>query len=305
MSPISSRPLSTGDTAIYAFLALAWGLSFLVQLQAVLAFGWIGAVTFRAFIAGFTLLLAARLLRKPLHFQAGWRPYAVVGATTVAIQLVGLSYAMPLIGTAMAAIIVATIPMFSMLIGQLWGVESITPQRLAGLLLGVVGIVMLVGFPAEPMTLSFFGGCAAALVACFSAAYGSNYAHRRLKGVSPLDVTLWSFMFGGLLTLPLIAFVPVPGVPRAVDYLYLVISGCVMSALTYFLFFGLVARIGATRAISVEFVVTAVAVIVGALLLGEQLSAIQFAGGGLIIAGCVAVLGLLPRRRAGDSEVSS
>src|SRR5690606_2041798 len=64
VSSISTRPLSTGDTAIYAFLALAWGLSFLVQLQAVLAFGWIGAVTFRAFIAGFTLLLAARLLRK-------------------------------------------------------------------------------------------------------------------------------------------------------------------------------------------------------------------------------------------------
>src|SRR5690606_27681975 len=37
VSSISTRPLSTGDTAIYAFLALAWGLSFLVQLQAVLA----------------------------------------------------------------------------------------------------------------------------------------------------------------------------------------------------------------------------------------------------------------------------
>ena len=42
---------------------------------------------------------------------------------------------------------------------------------------------------------------------------------------------------------------------------------------------------------------TAVAVIVGALLLGEQLSAVQLAGGGLIIAGCLTVLGLLPRRR--------
>lgn len=282
--------------AIYAFLALTWGLSFLVQLQAVLAFGWIGAVTFRAFIAGLTLLLAAGLLRKRLYFSAGWRPYAVVGATTVAIQLVGLSYAMPLIGTAMAAITVATIPMFSMVISQAWGVERITPQRLAGLLLGAAGIVMLVGFPAEPMTLSFLGGCAAALVACFSAAYGSNYAHRRLNGVNPLEVTLGSFLFGGLLTLPLLFVVPVPGVPAAIDYLYLFISGSVMSALTYFLFFGLIARIGATRAISVEFVVTAVAVIVGALLLGEQLSAVQIAGGGLIIAGCVTVLGLLPRR---------
>lgn len=293
----SSRPLSIGDTATYAFLALAWGLSFLVQLQSVLAFGWIGAVTFRALIAGVVLIAAARLLGKRLSFRGGWRPYAVVGATTVAIQLIGLSYAMPLIGTAMAAIVVATIPMFSMVIGQAWGVERITPQRLTGLLLGLVGIIMLVGFPAEPITLTFLGGCLAALAGCFAAAYGSNYANRRLNGVGALEVTAGSFLLGGLMTLPLLVFVPVPGVPEPVDYVYLAVAGCVMSALTYFLFFRLVARIGATRAISVEFVVTAVAVIVGAVLLGESLTAIQLAGGATIIVGCTAVLGLLPRRR--------
>ena len=45
-----------------------------------------------------------------------------------------------------------------------------------------------------------------------------------------------------------------------------------MSATTYVLYFGLVARIGATRAISVEFVVTLVAVVIGALFLNEELS---------------------------------
>ncbi len=278
------------------FLAGAWGLSFMVQLQAVHAFGWIGAVTFRAFIAGATLILAARMLRRTLSFNAGWRAYAVVGLFTVAIQLVGLSYAMPIIGTAMTAIFVATIPMFSMVIGQLWGLERITPQRLAGLLLGLAGIVMLVGFPNEPVTGPFLVGCAAALVSCFAAAYGSNYASR-LTTTGALEIAAGSFLFGGLMTFPLLVFVPVSGTPAAIDYLYLLTAACIMSALTYFLYFRLVARIGATRAISVEFVVTAVAVVAGAVLLGEQLSAIQLAGGVTIIIGCLAVLGLLPRRR--------
>jgi drug/metabolite transporter (DMT)-like permease len=280
----------------YVFLAVTWGLSFLVQLQAVHAFGWIGAVTFRAFLAGATLVLAARLLRRKLSFNAGWRSYAVVGFFTVAIQLVGLSYAMPVIGTAMTAIFVATIPMFSMIIGQIWGLERITPQRLVGLLLGVAGIVMLVGFPNEPVTVPFLIGCAAALVSSFAAAYGSNYASR-LTTTGALEIAAGSFFFGGLMTLPLLVFVPVPGTPAAVDYLYLLTAACIMSALTYFLYFRLVARIGATRAISVEFVVTAVAVVAGAVLLGEQLSAVQLAGGVTIIVGCLTVLGLLPRRR--------
>ncbi len=44
------------DIATYIFLAVAWGLSFLVVLRVVEAFGWVGAVTFRSFIAAGTLL---------------------------------------------------------------------------------------------------------------------------------------------------------------------------------------------------------------------------------------------------------
>ncbi|MFU6003194.1 hypothetical protein [Pseudomonas aeruginosa] len=40
------------DVADYLFLALTWGLSFLVVLKVVQAFGWIGAVSFRALVAG-------------------------------------------------------------------------------------------------------------------------------------------------------------------------------------------------------------------------------------------------------------
>ncbi len=88
------------------------GLSFLVVLRVVEAFGWVGAVAFRSFIAAGTLFAIAKLSGRKLDFHAGWKPFAVVGATTVAGQLIGLSYGTPLIGTAMAAICVASIPLF-------------------------------------------------------------------------------------------------------------------------------------------------------------------------------------------------
>ncbi|QXH49356.1 DMT family transporter [Pseudomonas fakonensis] len=285
------------DLAAYLFLAVAWGFSFLVVLKVVHAFGWVGAVSLRALIAGSTLTVLAALLGRALKLRPLLWPLLVVGATTVAGQLIGLSYATPRIGTAMAAIFVASIPLFSMIIGRLWGIEKISHQGLAGLLLGVVGIVMLVGFPAQAVTEDFIHGCIASLLGCVCAAFGSNYASLRLRGQDPWTVTGGAFLAGGLLTLPLLLLVPVPQLPQAIDWLYLAISGAVMSATTYVLYFGLVERIGATRTISVEFVVTLVAVLVGALFLGEALSWLQALGAVVIMLGCMLVLGLLPGRR--------
>lgn len=284
------------DIAAYLFLAIAWGFSFLVVLKVVHAFGWVGAVTFRAFVAGGTLALLATLVGRGLRLRPLLKPLLVVGATTVAGQLIGLSYATPRIGTAMSAILVATIPLFSMIIGRVWGLEKITAAGLLGLLLGVLGIVMLVGFPAQPVNETFIHGCIASLFGCLCAAFGSNYASLHLRGQDPWTVTGGAFLAGGVLTLPLLLLVPVPAMPQASDWLYLLLSGSVMSATTYVLYFGLVARIGATRTISVEFVVTLVAVLIGALFLDEALSLLQMAGGLVILVGCMLVLGLLPTR---------
>ncbi|MER8807678.1 DMT family transporter [Mesorhizobium australicum] len=283
------------DIAAYVFLAVTWGLSFLVLLKVVHAFGWVGAVTLRALIAGITLFLLAAVTRRRLDFSAGWWHFAMVGATTVAAQLIGLSYATPRIGTAMAAILVAAIPLFSMIIGQLWGLERIAVRGLAGLLLGAAGIIILVGFPAVPVTASFAIGCAASLFSSFSAAFGSNYANRHLRSARSLELTSAAFLFGGLMTLPLLLAVPVPALPRSVDFLYLAILACVMSALTYVVYFRLVASIGATRTISVEFAVTTIAVLAGTIVLGESLTLIQGFGAVAIIGGCILVLDPFPR----------
>ncbi|HEX6870026.1 MAG TPA: DMT family transporter [Micromonosporaceae bacterium] len=285
------------DLVDYATLSLVWGVSFVVLLKVVRAFGWVGAVSFRALIAGGILLAVAAVTKHRLDFSVGWWPFAVVGATTVAGQLIGMSYATPRVGTAMAAIIVGTIPLFSLLIGHLWGLERMTGTGWLGLPLGLAGIVLLVGFPAQPVTGAFVGGCAAALAGAICAAYGSNYARRRLRRLGSWEVSTGSFLLGGVMTLPLVLVVPVPMAPRPVDFGYLLLLGGVMSALAYVLFFRLVADVGATRAISVEVVVTAVAVMVGALLLREPISGLQILGGAVIIAGCSLVLGLVPARR--------
>lgn len=286
------------DLASYVFLALVWGASFVVMDHNIHAFGWAGSVSFRALLAAATLFLAARATGRRLDFSCGILPLLVVGATTVAAQLSLLSYGLPRIGTAMSAILVATIPLFSMLIATLWRVEPFRLGGALGVALGAAGIVLLVGFPAEPVTADFLIGCAATLGSTLSAAFGSVYAGRRLSRAGSWEITIGAFLFGGLLTLPLIAVVPVPGMPGLADFGTLALAGIGMSAVTYVIFYRLIASIGPTRALSVEFGVTGVAITIGTLLLGEPLSLLQIAGGAIIGAGCALVLGLIRLGRA-------
>jgi drug/metabolite transporter (DMT)-like permease len=280
----------------YLGLAVIWGLSFVLILKVVHAFGWAGGVAFRALIASAILTGLALVSRRKLAFGRKW-PLAVVGATTVAGQLVGLNIATPRIGTAMAAIFVGTIPLFSMVIGQVWGIEHVTRSGRVGLVLGFAGIVLLVGFPAVPVTSAFVLGCVCSVLSAVCAAFGSNYARRHLQAVGSWEQTIAAFLVGGLLTLPLLFVVPVPAPPRWVDFGYLVLLAGMCSSLAYVLYFRLVAEVGATIAISVEFLVTVIAVIVGAVVLGEHLSAVQLVGGAIIILGCALVLGLFPGRQ--------
>jgi drug/metabolite transporter (DMT)-like permease len=288
------------DLADYILLAVTWGLSFLVLMNVVGAFGWIGAISLRCLLAGATLFLLAKAMGRKIDLSAGLKPFAIVGATTAAGQLIGLTYATPRIGTAMASILVATIPLFSMIISQLWGLERMNARSLIGLILGTFGILVLVGFPSVPVTGGFLFGCAAALFGNFCAAFGSNYASHKLKHAASWDITMAAFFLGGVMVLPLLYVVPVPAMPRALDVINLVILSCLMSAMAYVVYFRLVGRIGATRAISVEFVVPIVASSTGTLFLGESLTLAQIGAAILIIFVCALVLGLVPRPLAVD-----
>ena len=280
------------DIAAYAVLALVWGLSFMVVVRVVAAFGWAGAVSFRALVAGGALLVIAVVMRRGLDFSIGWRPLALSGLLTVAGQLAGIAFAAPRIGTAMTAIIVSAVPLFSMVVGRIAGMERLSTRSMVGLVTGFAGIVLLVGFPAMPVTPSFILGCAVSIVGSLSAACGSLYASRKLSRVDPWVTTIGSFLWGGAFTLPLLVFVPVPGVPAPMDYVWLLVLGLLTSALMYVIFFRLLTAIGPTRAISVEFAVTVVAVTAGTLVLGETLSVMQMVGAAVIVTGCAMVLGL-------------
>ena len=212
--------------------------------------------------------------------------------TTVAVQLIGLSFAIPRIGTAMTAILVGAIPLYSAIIGRSLRIEKLTRRGYFGLVLGFLGIILLVGFPKGSTSKEYLVGIIVAIIGCISAAFGSNFSRMRMTSVGAWEQVIGAFFFGGLLTLPLLFFVPFNRSPSAGDWFNIVGLAVACSSLCYVIYFKLVAQIGATRAISVEFLVTVVAVLIGALYLHENISLVQVIGGALVITGCTFILAI-------------
>ena len=219
--------------------------------------------------------------------------FAILGFTSVSMQLIGLSLAVPRIGTALTAILVGAIPLFSSVIGRMMKIEQIDRKGFYGLILGFLGIVFLVGFPSGQFSDQFFLGFSVCVIGCISAAFGSNYSKLKMSAAGNWEQVIGAFFFGGLFTAPILFFVPIKSGVLAMDWLYMVLLAVFCSAFCYVIYFSLVAKIGATRSISVEFLVTVVAVLIGAFYLNEAISLIQLFGALLVIIGSVLILDLL------------
>jgi len=171
-------------------------------------------------------------------------------------------------------------------------IENIDRLGFIGLFLGFIGIIFLVGFPQEKLSSDFFVGFGLCTIGCISAAFGSNYSKLKMSQVGNWEQVIGAFFFGGLFTAPLLIFVPIkPGLALS-DWLNIITLAVVCSALCYVIYFSLVAKIGATRSISVEFLVTVVAVLIGAFYLNEAITVFQLFGALLVIIGSVLILDL-------------
>ena len=281
----------------FSILSLLWGVSFLLLLRVVEAFDWAAAISVRAFIASGSVAFLALIIRKKLDFSIGVKHFAILGFTSVSMQLIGLSLAVPRIGTALTAILVGAIPLFSSVIGRLMKIESIDGFGVTGLVIGFIGIIFLVGFPSGELGDQFFLGFIICVLGCVSAAFGSNYSKLKMSAAGNWEQVIGAFFFGGLFTSPILFFVPIKSGLTPMDWLYMVSLAVFCSALCYVIYFSLVAKIGPTRSISVEFLVTVVAVLIGALYLNEAISLIQLFGALLVIIGSILILDLLSLSR--------
>jgi len=279
MSSTPSRRL-----AIAAWLAVCvlWGTTYLAIRIALETISPLLMAAMRWIAAGGLLIGLLALRGERLPARREWPSLAILGVLLLGFGNGAVVWAEQTVPSGLTAVLVAMSPFWMVGFDALMpDGEAITVRHLLGLVVGFGGIVMLVWpeLHVDGSGRGFLGGVIASQIACLGWAVGSSYARKRgrgdARGENVLATAAFEMLFGGIallmVSLALHETARLTFTPRTTAaLLYLIFAGAIggFSAYAYALKHLPVATVSLYA-----YVNPIIAVVLGALVLGEQLDA--------------------------------
>jgi drug/metabolite transporter (DMT)-like permease len=280
-------------------LALLWGSSFFFYKILVAVLPPVTVVLGRVGIAAvaMNLWLAAQGTVMPRSARL-WARFLLLGLLNNVIPFVLIAWGETRITSGMASILNATTPIFMVAVAH-FGTddEKLSWGKIAGILLGIVGVVVLVGRDAFAGA-SYIWGAAAVIGASCAYGFGGVYS-RRFKDLPPTQAATGQITGGAILLLPLSLLadhpwtLPMPGWSVWASLLAIAL---VNTALAYFVYFKMVATVGVTYISLVTFLIPIIALMLGAVFLHESVTVQALSGMAIIALGLAAIDGRLIKR---------
>lgn len=260
---------------------------------AVPEFGPLPMIALRTGIAALVLLPIILFRRQWKMMCREWRLLLILGATNSALPFALFAFAIQNMTAGFAAVLNATAPMFTAIIAWRWLGDRLAPSRIAGLLLGFAGVLMLVWVRGGVHLGDTLLAPAMVLLATFSYGFAANFARARTGHIEPLMASTGSMLAATLLLLPLALMALPPRAPSIGAWGAATFLAVVCTGLAYVLYFRMIARLGATRAIAVTFLIPAFGMLWGAIFLSEAVSAGMLGGAAVILGGTALTTGVL------------
>jgi drug/metabolite transporter (DMT)-like permease len=270
-------------------LAAIWGASYLFIKVALEDIEPAPMMAFRGLGAG--LILFAYLAatrgggRAYSELRENWRPLFVLGAINAAIPFWLVAWGEKHIDSSVAGIAQSTVPIFTFLLAvHFLPHERVGTSRLVGVALGFVGVAVLAGFDPRGGWLAV-AGTLAVVLASLSYAFGGIYGQLRVTTVAGPVLAAGSMLAGGLILLPLAILQFPTGAPSAEGLASLLALTLVGGAFAQLILFRMLRLFGSRRLSLVTFLIPGFAVIYGAVILDEPLTAAALGGLALILTG--------------------
>ncbi|WP_271270538.1 DMT family transporter [Aliamphritea hakodatensis] len=278
-------------------LAIIWGGSYFFVDIALTQLPVFSIVLLR--VAGAALFLFALLYllgqRMPFNWQA-WRGMLCIGLLNNAAPFCLIVWGQTYISGGLASVLIAMTPVFSILVLRGLGIEKrIGAGKLAGLVLGITGVAVIIGPDVFAGLKGDLTAQLAILLAAFSYACAGVYGKRlQGQGYSTLVITAGQVTASTLLLLPAVLWVDQPWLlplPDTSVLLAVAALALVCTALAYIIYFRILSTAGPTNLLLVTFLAPVSAISLGAIFLGQSLSAEHYLGILLVGAGLLAIDG--------------
>ncbi len=285
--------MQTRHWIVFTVLGVIWSASFLWIKIALAEIGPITLVALRV-LFGLAFAGGAVFLQRvpwPRSWQE-WSPFLLLGLTSVAAPFFLITWGELSIDSAVAAILNATVPLFTIVIAHLFlGDDKMTVQRVLGLFVGFVGVIVLMSQDLNHGSSNSLLGQVAVILASFLYAASSVYARRTtqhapglVRGAGPLvSATLAMWIAAPLLERP----VEIPRLP--LTWIAILWLGALGTGLAIILWYYLLHEIGPTRTGMVTYIFPLGGVVLGVIFLNEPLSWQLIVGALLIISSILVV----------------
>ncbi len=290
--------MSRRGWVLFLAMSVIWGVPYLLIKVAVGEVSPVVLVFVRCVVGAALLLpwtIATGQLRPALRH---WRALLLFTVLEMAGPWLLLAYAEQSLSSALTGLLVAGVPFVAALAGLLLGEEErLTPVRLLGMAIGVVGIAVLLGLDLGGAGLLPLLAIGLVLVGYATGPLVVTRALPDVSGVAASSIALFVTAVGyAPFAVPQLDQLAEASAPA---WLSLVGLGVVCTALALALFFSLIREVGPQRALVITFVNPAVAVLLGVLLLDEPFTLGIALGLPLVLLGCV----LATRRGTGRPAV--
>lgn len=298
--------LSPRALVLLGLLALIWGGSFTATAVALTEVG--VRTTVAARVGGASLILWAWVLAAGLPLPRRLRDWGVLlllGLIGNALPFTLITWGQTQVPSGLAAILNAATAVFGVLVAAAFlRDERLTVRRLAGVALGLCGVIVAMGLGAlAALDLTALGQLALVAASLFYAMTGV-LGRVALRAVRP-EVAAAGMMTGAALVMVPLALVT-EGVPSPHHGIAvwgaLAYSAIMATAIAYLIYYRLLSMAGAGNTGFVTLLVAPVAIVLGAVLLSEALPPRAFAGFALIAAGLVVLDGRIFGRAAGPAR---
>ena len=277
------KRVSLRDISELIFLSAIWGSSFLFLRLTSPVFGPIFLIEMRV-LSGLAVLLPLVLfLGKRAEFQKHWKMIATVSLMNMAIPFCFFAFSAVYIGAGLLSIINATVPIFSACVAYVVYQERLSRSSLLGLLIGFLGVVVLMFNPGESFGSSGWLAILSALLACLLYGAAINLTVNNLQGVSGLVITAGGLFVSSLVLLPFALWARPEVLPVGNIWWSVFALGIVCTGFGFVMFYRLIDRIGAGRAIMTTYLIPVFSILWGNIFLGESVTLIM-------VVGCILVL---------------
>jgi len=269
------------DWSLLGLLSILWGGSFFFNGFVLKELPPLTVVFLRVAIAAIILLplLFGYGIRLPKGLS-GWKPFFAIGflnnVLPFSLIVIGQTY----IPSGLASILNATTPLFTVVVMAIAGEEKLHLRRIAGVVAGLIGVIILHGdgFGFETgQTI----GILLCLAAAFSYGLSALLARKVLSNSPPLGTATFQMLASAAMMTVVAGLVERPWqlpMPDAATWLAVIGLAALSTALAYIVFFQILRRSGATNVMLVTLLIPVTAILLGYLMLGESISSREIIG---------------------------